>query len=109
MLILIFLGTLGISLLAMWRVKATYAKFSDFRAASGYTGAEAAAQILQAAGIHDVEILEHEESLGDHYDPINKRLVLSSQNYSHRLKLWLIRCLFHQIARIPLSCNQQPR
>jgi len=81
MLILIFLGTLGISLLAMWRVKATYAKYSDFPAASGYTGAEAAAQILEAAGIHDVEIHEHEESLGDHYDPIHRRLVLSSQNY----------------------------
>lgn len=81
MLLLIILGTFAISLLAMWRVQTTYAKYSQLPAASGYTGAEAAALILRAAGIHDVEIVEHEESLGDHYDPTHKRLVLSSHNY----------------------------
>ena len=83
MLILLFIFgfTLLISLVAMMRVKSTYAKYSNVLAASGYTGSEAAAQILEAAGIHDVEIVEHEELLGDHYDPIHKRLVLSAQNF----------------------------
>ncbi|MDB6174081.1 MAG: putative peptidase rane zinc metallopeptidase [Chthoniobacteraceae bacterium] len=80
-LLLIFGFTMGISLLAMMRVKSAYAKYSNVLAASGYTGAEAAEQILQAAGIYDVEIVEHEEMLGDHYDPMHKRLVLSSQNF----------------------------
>lgn len=77
----IFLLTLVISLLAMWRVKSAYARFSQMRAVSGYSGAETAAQILAASGIHDVEIVRHDEPLGDHYDPRYKRLVLSAENY----------------------------
>lgn len=79
--ILLFAGTLLLSLWATWRVKAQYAKFSKVRASSGITGAEAAARILDRAGIFDVEIVEHDEMLGDHYDPIHKRLVLSTDNF----------------------------
>ena len=81
MLLLIFLATLAIALLAQWHVKRMYGRFSKVAATSGYTGAEAAQAILREAGIRDVEILEHDEMLGDHYDPRHKRLVLSSQNY----------------------------
>lgn len=77
----LFIITLAISLLAMWRVRRAYARYSQMAAASGYTGAEAAAQILAAADIHDVEIVRHDEPLGDHYDPQHKRLVLSAGNY----------------------------
>ena len=79
--ICLFVGTLLLSLAATARVKSTYAKYHQLPAASGETGAEVAAQILDRAGIHHVEIIEHDEMLGDHYDPIRKRLVLSSQNY----------------------------
>jgi Zn-dependent membrane protease YugP len=81
MFLLIFLATLGISLWATWRVKRVYLHYSEIPAASGITGAEAAARILDRAGIHDVEIVPHESMLGDHYDPIHKRLVLSRDNY----------------------------
>ncbi len=79
--IILFAGTLLLSLWATGRVKAAYAKYSQVPAASGETGAEVAAQILDRAGIRNVEIVAHDEMLGDHYDPIHKRLVLSSQNY----------------------------
>jgi len=79
--ILTFVGTMAISLWAAARVKSAYARGSEVPASSGYTGAEAAAKILNAAGIHDVEITEHDGLLGDHYDPMHKRLVLSTQNY----------------------------
>lgn len=78
---LLFLGTLGISLWASWRVKAAYAKYSQFPTSSGLSGAEVAARIMQAVGIRDVQILESNDFLGDHYDPINKRLVLSAPNF----------------------------
>jgi Zn-dependent membrane protease YugP len=81
LLILIFVSTLAISFFAGWRVKRVYRRYSTVPASSGLTGAEVAAKILQRAGIADVEIIEHEELLGDHYDPLNKRLVLSTQNY----------------------------
>jgi Zn-dependent membrane protease YugP len=45
------------------------------------TGAQAAARILQSAGIGDVQIVEGESFLGDHYDPLAKKLVLSPENY----------------------------
>ncbi|MGB8169665.1 MAG: zinc metallopeptidase [Chthoniobacteraceae bacterium] len=79
--ILLFVGTMAISLWASWRVKHVYHRYSQIAAASGATGAEVAAAILDRAGIHDVQIVSHDEMLGDHYDPMNKRLVLSDQNY----------------------------
>lgn len=79
--LILFVGTMLLSLLAAARVKSTYNRYLQVPAASGDTGAEVAAQILDRAGIHNVDIVEHNEMLGDHYDPINKRLVLSSQNY----------------------------
>lgn len=79
--ILLFVGTLAISLWASARVKSVYHRFSQVPASSGASGAQVAAAILDRAGIHDVEIVPHDELLGDHYDPIHKRLVLSTQNY----------------------------
>lgn len=79
--LILFGFTMLISLWATARVKSVYHRYSQIPAASGATGAEVAAAILDRAGIHDVEIVAHEEMLGDHYDPINKRLVLSEQNY----------------------------
>ena len=81
MILLIFLITLAIGLLAQWHVKRAYARHSRTPVQSGYTGAEAAQAILRQAGITNVSIVEHEELLGDHYDPKHKRLVLSPANY----------------------------
>lgn len=79
--ILIIVGTALLSFIAAARVKSTYLRYSQLPAASGCTGAEVAAQILQQAGIRNVDIVAMEGMLGDHYDPINKRLVLSNENY----------------------------
>ena len=82
--LLIFVGTLALSLWATLRVKAAYARYSRLPASSGYSGAEVAEQILQGAGIYDVQVVEHDALLGDHYDPLHKRLVLSSENFRGR-------------------------
>jgi Zn-dependent membrane protease YugP len=79
--LLLFAGTMLISLWATMRVKSVYARWSQVPARSGASGAEVAAAILDRAGIRDVEIVAHDEMLGDHYDPLHKRLVLSQQNY----------------------------
>jgi uncharacterized protein len=79
--LLIFAGTALLSLWAVARVRSVHARYSRMPVLSGVTGAEAAAYILRQAGIRDVEIAAHDESLGDHYDPTNKRLVLSAENY----------------------------
>ncbi len=79
--LIVFLCTLVLGLLAHWHVRRTYARHSRGPTLSGYTGAEAARALLRQAGIYDVTILEHDEFLGDHYDPRNRRLVLSTANY----------------------------
>ena len=80
-LMILFVATLALSLFAAARVKSVYHRFSRSTVFSGRTGAEAAALILRQSGIYDVEITHHDEMLSDHYDPLRKRLVLSSQNY----------------------------
>jgi uncharacterized protein len=81
MIILLFIFVIAISLLAQWHVKSVYHRYSRVPAAAGYTGAEVARHLLRTAGINDVSIHVHQELLGDHYDPLRKRLVLSSANY----------------------------
>ena len=70
-----------IGLWAQARVKSAFGKWSKIAATSGVTGARAAREILDAANIRDVEVVEINDMLGDHYDPIHKRLCLSSPVY----------------------------
>src|ERR1700688_4279863 len=78
----IFVVTMLLSFGAMGYLKSTFARASQVPIASGLTGAQTAARILQWAGITDVEIVEGQGFLGDHYDPLNKKLVLSPENYA---------------------------
>lgn len=70
---------LVIGLWAQFRVSSAFRKWGEVRATSNVTGAEAAREILAAAQIHDVSVVETNDYLGDHYDPMNKRLCLSSK------------------------------
>ena len=82
--VLLLVVTLGLSFLAMGLVKSAIGKYSQVPAASGLSGAEAARRILDLAGIQQVEIVCQDGLMGDHYDPIHKRLVLSRENYAGR-------------------------
>jgi uncharacterized protein len=79
--ILLFIGTMALSLWATIRVRQVYNRFSLLPASSGSTGADTAATILRQEGISEVEIVAHDQMLGDHYDPIHKRVVLSRENF----------------------------
>jgi hypothetical protein len=69
---------LVLGLYAQMRVSGAFGKYKKVAATSGVTGAQAAREILNAAQIHDVEVREINDMLGDHYDPSKKRLCLSS-------------------------------
>src|SRR4030095_15303886 len=71
-----------LGLWAQWRVKSAFGRYSQVRATSNVSGAEAAREVLAAAQIHDVEVVEINGMLGDHYDPSSKRLCLSSDVYN---------------------------
>ena len=84
MFLLIILGTFAISFWASSKVKSNYHRYSQMLASSGMTGAQAAALILQRAGIYDVEVRSQRGELTDHYDPSRKHLVLSDANFHGR-------------------------
>ena len=74
-------------ILAGWaqiKVQTTYSKYSRVRAQSGLTGAQAAREILDDQGLHDVGIQEIPGSLTDHFDPRTRVLSLSSDVYNSR-------------------------
>jgi uncharacterized protein len=80
--ILLFTGTMALSLWATMRVRQIHSEFSILPANSGSTGAETAERILRQEQIYDVEILQHDQAFGDHYDPVHKRLVLSRETFN---------------------------
>lgn len=79
--ILLVIGTMAIGAFASYRVRSTYNKYSQVRASSGLTGAQVAQRILDLNDIRDVTIHATPGHLTDHYDPSNRRLVLSEENY----------------------------
>ena len=78
----IWLLCMGVPLLmGLWaqrKVKRTFAKWSEVPVHNGMTGAQAAAEVVRASGLPDVEIRAVEGRLSDHYDPRNRTLNLSA-------------------------------
>jgi Zn-dependent membrane protease YugP len=80
---LLYIGVpLIIGIWAQIRVSNAFRKWGEVRASSNISGAECAREILQAAQIHDVDVVETNDFLGDHYDPTSKKLCLSSNVYN---------------------------
>ncbi len=74
--ILVLIGAV-ICMIASWKVKSTFGKYSHYRSLSGMTGAQAAERILHSAGIYDVQVRHISGSLTDNYNPRSKTLNLS--------------------------------
>ncbi len=75
--------------------QSTFSKFSRIRASSGMTGAEAAHRLLTREGIDNVTIEQTDGFLSDHYDPISKKLRLSSKVYNSQ-----------SLAAIGVACHE---
>ena len=80
--IFLILVPLVLGLWAQMRVSRAFGHWKQVAATSGVTGAQAAREILSAANIGDVDVVEINDMLGDHYDPTNKRLCLSTDVYN---------------------------
>jgi Zn-dependent membrane protease YugP len=63
------------------RVRSAFGKYSNVRAMSGMTGAQAARRILDTNGLQEVTVERVPGTLSDHYDPRSKTLRLSEQVY----------------------------
>ncbi|OYP34582.1 zinc metallopeptidase [Rhodopirellula sp. MGV] len=79
---LFVLPPLLLAMFAQWRVKSTFESMSQVPARM--TGAQAARQMLDAAGLSQVGIERVPGHLSDHYDPRAKVLRLSDGVYNQR-------------------------
>lgn len=75
---------LVLGIYAQIRLHAAYNKYSEGPSRSGLTGAEAAREILDNAGLSNMPVEEIDGHLSDHFDPIKKALFLSSENFHGR-------------------------
>jgi Zn-dependent membrane protease YugP len=69
---------LALGLWAQRKVKRTFERYSQVPVRSGMTGDQAAAAVVRASGLPDVEIRAVEGTLTDHYDPRSRTLNLSA-------------------------------
>lgn len=79
--LLLIVPTIILALYAQIRVSSAYNKNARIPSRGRITGAEAAQAVMERAGIRDVDIVTVPGHLTDHYDPLNKRLALSEENY----------------------------
>jgi len=79
--IILVVPTIILSLWAQFKVKSTFAKYSQIRCSKGISGAQAAELLLRANSISDVSIESVAGSLTDHYDPRSHVLRLSQPVY----------------------------
>src|SRR5690242_12282124 len=79
-----FLFALPGILLGLWaqfKVSSAYGKYSGVPVDSGRSGAQAAREILDRAGLANVPVQEVPGHLTDHYDPTRRALFLSTKNF----------------------------
>jgi uncharacterized protein len=79
--ILYFILISLIPILASMNVKKTFNKYARVATTSGMTGAEMARHILDENGLYKVKVVEGRGFLSDHYNPLNKTVALSPDNY----------------------------
>lgn len=70
-----------LSAAASFKVKTAFAAGKRIGISSGLSGAETAERILRANGITGVSVIRGRGYLTDHYNPVNRRLVLSPEVY----------------------------
>ena len=80
--IVLVLPCILFSLWASHSVKRTFEKYSKETNSRGLTGAEAARRVLQANGVHNVQIQQVAGDLTDHYDPKANVIRLSESVYA---------------------------
>lgn len=73
-----------LSFWASWNVKATFGKYSGVASRRGWTGAEAARELIRQRGAQGVRVEETPGFLSDHYDPGAKVLRLSPDVFHGR-------------------------
>jgi Zn-dependent membrane protease YugP len=93
--LIFMLPALAFSLWASWRTQSAFKKYQRVGTLRGLSGAEAAWEMLQRAGITDVKVVATRGMLSDHYNPLTKTLALSEGVYASR-----------SVAAIGVACHE---
>ena len=93
--LIFMLPALAFSLWASWRTQSAFKKYQRVGTLRGLSGAEAAWEMLQRAGITDVKVVATHGMLSDHYNPLTKTLALSEGVYGSR-----------SVAAIGVACHE---
>ena len=82
---LILIGAIAlVGFLVQNQLKSKFHKYGQVGLSSGMTGQQVAAAMLNHYGIHDVQIVQGEGFLSDHYNPQTKTVSLSPEVYGGR-------------------------
>src|SRR6188474_2120176 len=68
---------LGISMLVSLVLKGKFAKYSKVGLRNGLSGREIAEKMLRENGIYDVKVISVNGFLSDHYNPLNRTVILA--------------------------------
>jgi len=82
--IVFMLPGLLLGLWAQMRLSSAYNRYIRVGTSSGLSGAQAAREILDNAGLYNVPVEQVPGRLTDHYDPQRRALFLSSENFQGR-------------------------
>ncbi len=82
--LLLTIPGLILGIYAQIRLSSAYNKYLNVGTSSGLTGAQAAREILDNAGLRQIPVEEIGGELIDHFDPTRKALFLSTENYHGR-------------------------
>ncbi len=80
--IIILLPAIIIAAIAQIKIKSSFKKYSKVNSVNGYTGAQVARMLLDAAGLFDIPVEIVQGKLTDHYDPTKRVMRLSSEVYN---------------------------
>jgi len=78
---LLLIPALALAFFAHLRVRSAFKKYSQIPNRRGMTGYQAARRILEMNNLHDVNVEEVQGTLSDHYDPRDRTVRLSTDNY----------------------------
>ena len=82
--LLFMIPGLILGIYAQIKLSAAFGRYSKVGVASGMSGAQAARQVLDSAGLVNVPVEQVGGRLTDHYDPTKRALFLSAENYQGR-------------------------
>lgn len=92
--LLLLVGTIVV-VIAQFKVKGAYSKYSDVKCDKNMAGCEVARKILDNAGLEKVHVVEVQGELTDHYDP-KQKVVRLSTNIFHGTSIASVAVAAHE-------------